>query len=124
MWMICCLIMAAGVLLPAFWKQPLAIVTAALCVGGTFMVITMVGLQEARAISAEAGGDPRPVLAAMTAAFATGQIAGPIVANLVSTALSVGAGAALDYALWVAAASLVLSIVLLLPLASPVNGKT
>ena len=122
-WMICCLIMAAGVLLPAFWKQPLAIVTAALCVGGTFMVITMVGLQEARAIAAEAGGDPRPVLSAMTAAFATGQIAGPIVANLVSAALSVGAGAALDYALWIAAASLILSIVLLLPLAAPRGSK-
>jgi len=56
-------------------------VIAALLVGGTFMVITMAGIGEARRI---AGTDPRPLIGAMTSAFATGQIVGPLlVAGLV-----------------------------------------
>jgi hypothetical protein len=57
-----------------------AILVAALTVGGTFMVITMVGLQEARRVAGEAA---RPLMAAMTSAFAAGQIAGPLVVGLV-----------------------------------------
>jgi predicted MFS family arabinose efflux permease len=48
---------------------------AALLVGGTFMVITMAGMQEARLV---AGEHARALMAAMTAAFALGQIAGPL----------------------------------------------
>jgi hypothetical protein len=48
---------------------------AALLVGGTFMVSTMSGLQEAQFVAA-----PRAtgLMAMMTAAFATGQIGGPL----------------------------------------------
>jgi predicted MFS family arabinose efflux permease len=45
------LLMAAGVALPTIWLSKEAIALAALLVGGTFMVITMLGLQEARARS-------------------------------------------------------------------------
>ena len=47
-------------------------------VGGTFMVITMVGFQEARRV---AGTGSRTLIAAMTSAFAAGQIAGPLVVS-------------------------------------------
>jgi hypothetical protein len=48
---------------------------SALFVGGTFMVITLSAMQEAKRI---AGTDPAPLIAAMTSAFALGQIAGPL----------------------------------------------
>ncbi len=67
--------MALGVAAPLLVPGAIGIVLAALLVGGTFMVITMAGLQEARA----AGG--APLMAAMTAAFAAGQIAGPLVVS-------------------------------------------
>jgi hypothetical protein len=44
-------------------------------VGGTFMVITLAGMQEARAA---AGPHARGLMATMTSAFAAGQIAGPL----------------------------------------------
>jgi len=71
--------MAFGVALPIVWSGIAPIMLAALFVGGTFMVITMAGLQEARAI----GGAQAPqLMAAMTAAFAAGQVAGPLVVAL------------------------------------------
>ena len=51
---------------------------SALAVGGTFMVNTMVGMQEARAV---AGPDATRLMATMTTAFAVGQIIGPIVVS-------------------------------------------
>lgn len=75
------LVMAAGVALPVAWSGMTAIVIAALLVGGTFMVVTMTGLQEAR----EATGNPQPLMAAMTAAFALGQILGPMLVGLVGS---------------------------------------
>ena len=55
-----------------------ALLLAAVCVGGTFMVITMAGMQEAR----RAGGNAAPwLVAAMTAAFGVGQILGPVAVN-------------------------------------------
>lgn len=68
-------IMAAGILLPVWSPRLPAILAAALCVGGTFMVITLVALQEARRL---AGRDATVLIAAMTSAFACGQIAGPL----------------------------------------------
>jgi hypothetical protein len=66
------LVMALGVVAP-FVLPPLAgVLVGAVCVGSTFLIITMAGLQEAR----RAGG-PR-LIARMTAAFAAGQIAGPL----------------------------------------------
>ncbi|HET6263687.1 MAG TPA: YbfB/YjiJ family MFS transporter, partial [Usitatibacter sp.] len=79
------LLMAAGVavllvpgIAPAF-----AMTASALLVGGTFMVATMAGLQEARRL---AGAGARTLIAAMTTAFATGQIAGPLVVGVLGDA--------------------------------------
>ena len=53
----------------------LALLVCAVCVGGTFMVLTMAAMQVAR----EVGGPARRrLIAAMTAAFATGQLLGPL----------------------------------------------
>ena len=75
-WAAAHLLMAVGVLLPAVWTSLLSVTLAALLVGGTFMVITMVGMQEARA---RAEGQATRVLGRMTAGFAVGQLAGPLV---------------------------------------------
>lgn len=69
-------LMAVGVLLPAVWTSLASVTLAALLVGGTFMVITMTGMQEARA---RAEGQATAVLGRMTAGFALGQLAGPLV---------------------------------------------
>lgn len=74
-WIISHWIMAAGCILPVLSPQLSTIFAAALCVGGTFMVITLVALQEARRI---AGPATAGLIAAMTAAFAGGQIIGPL----------------------------------------------
>ena len=66
------LVMALGVVAPFVLPPLLGVLVGALCVGSTFVVVTMAGLQEAR----RAGG-PR-LIARMTAAFAAGQIAGPL----------------------------------------------
>jgi predicted MFS family arabinose efflux permease len=78
-WMTCHFVMAFGVTVPALWSGLGAIMVAALCVGGTFMVITMLSIQEARAV---AGAHVVQLTAAMTAAFAFGQILGPVAASL------------------------------------------
>ncbi len=78
-WMGCHLVMAFGVVVPVFWSGIVAIMVAALCVGGTFMVVTMLSIQEARAVS---GTHAVRLTAAMTASFAAGQILGPIVASV------------------------------------------
>jgi len=62
------------------------LLVAATFVGGTFMVATLAGMQEARRRAASAA--PR-LMAAMTAAFALGQLAGPVV---VAVAAAAGAG--------------------------------
>jgi predicted MFS family arabinose efflux permease len=98
-WIASQLIMAFGVALPAVWPGIAAIMLAALFVGGTFMVITMVSMQEARAIG---GRNPTGLIAAMTAAFAFGQIAGPI-----SVSYTVGADGNFSAALLVASFLLV-----------------
>jgi hypothetical protein len=99
--------MAIGVILPACApRSVVALVASAVCIGATFMVVTMAGLQEARRVAGPAA--PR-LMAAMTAAFGTGQFIGP---------LTVGAfgrgdrGLALDAA--VAAALLLASSAVLL----------
>jgi MFS family permease len=68
-------IMATGILLPVVWSHVLAIFAAALLVGATFMVITLVALQEAKPV---AGKHASVLIAAMTCAFAIGQIIGPL----------------------------------------------
>lgn len=72
-------VMGIGVLLPSLWLSAWTIALSALCVGGTFMIVTLAGVQEVRA---RAHGDPTPLVARMTAAFALGQMAGPIASSL------------------------------------------
>jgi MFS family permease len=104
-WAISHLVMAAGVILPSVWLAPVAIGIAALAVGSTFMVATMIGLQEARA---RAPHNPTSLLGALTAAFAVGQLAGPLVSGGLGL-LQVGHRAALGYGLQVAAFALTVS---------------
>lgn len=71
-------LMAIGVGLPVAWPGLAAILIAALLVGGTFMVVTMAGLREARAVAPEAA---TAFIAAITAAFALLQVLGPLVVS-------------------------------------------
>lgn len=100
LWRACQYVMAAGVALPALWPHAVAVFAAAMCVGGTFMVITLVAMQEAKQV---AGARATKLMAAMTSVFAAGQIAGP---------LTVGSGS-FSIALLFAAAMLALSAFLL-----------
>jgi predicted MFS family arabinose efflux permease len=100
-------LMAIGCLLPVLHLSAATVLAAALLVGGTFMVATMAGMQEARATAA---GDPTSALGRMTAAFAIGQMAGPVLSSALSGsaqgfgglffALGVGALALLGSAVW------------------------
>jgi MFS family permease len=99
------LLMAAGVLLPSLWASLASIVIAALLVGGTFMVITMIAMQEARA---RAEHDATAILARMTSGFALGQLMGPV-ASAVLGRLTADFSTALNVALLVAAGGLVAS---------------
>ena len=102
LWVGAQLVMALGVAAPVAVPGLAGILLSALCVGGTFMVITMAGMREA--LNA-AGPSAARLMAAMTAAFAAGQIAGPVFVSLL-----VQAGAALDAALLVSGALLAISV--------------
>jgi hypothetical protein len=78
LWAASALVMAAGVAAPIAVPGAAGVLLSALLVGATFMVITMAGMQEARAVAHAAAA---PLMAAMTAAFAAGQIAGPLVVS-------------------------------------------
>ena len=75
LWLLGHVVMAFGVAVPVWWPGIASIMIAALLVGGTFMAITLAGMQEARALAAPQAAR---LMAAMTSAFAAGQIAGPI----------------------------------------------
>jgi hypothetical protein len=96
-------VMAAGVLAPALRTSVGTLLWCAVCVGGTFMVVTMTGIQEARRVAGEAA--PR-LIAAMTAAFAVGQLVGPF--TVTSLGPSSAPGIALPHA--IAAAVLLLGV--------------
>lgn len=83
LWILGNLLMAAGVIVPIVAPGLAGIVVAAMCVGGTFMVNTMAGLQEARRV---AGAHARLLMGAMTSAFAAGQIVGPLLVGFLTTA--------------------------------------
>jgi hypothetical protein len=68
-------VMAVGVALPALQLSLATLLVSALAVGGTFVVLTMAALQEARRIG---GAGATRLMAAMTAAFAIGQLIGPL----------------------------------------------
>ncbi len=74
-WAVCQFLMAAGVALPLLSRSAWAVGLAALLVGGTFVLATVIAMQMARALAPQ---QPAPLLARMTAAFALGQIAGPL----------------------------------------------
>ena len=81
LWAASQVVMAIGLLLPVIHPHILTIITAGLCVGGTFMIITMTGMKEAHRIA-----PPQDVMrhiAVMTVSFATGQIIGPVFASSV-----------------------------------------
>jgi predicted MFS family arabinose efflux permease len=97
LWIASHLVMALGVALPVISPGIVATMLAALGVGGTFVVVTMLGMQEAREV---AGAAATGLMAAMTSAFALGQVAGPLSASYLhgpdgnfSTALLVACGA-------------------------------
>jgi len=91
-WALGQMIMAGGVALPAIATSLAAMIIAAVAVGGTFMVITMAGMQEARRVGGEAA--PR-LMAAMTASFAAGQWAGPLTVSGAGSAATAIAGPSL-----------------------------
>ena len=74
-------VMAVGVTVPLAVPGLAGIMASALLVGGTFMVVTMAGMQEARRV---AGPRARRLIAAMTSSFAAGQIAGPVAVSLLA----------------------------------------
>lgn len=80
-WIASQLIMAFGLLLPALHPHIVTIIIAGICVGGTFMIITMMGMKEAHRIAPP--HDIMRHLGAMTAAFASGQMIGPMFASWV-----------------------------------------
>jgi hypothetical protein len=109
LWAACHVLMGIGVLLPVFWTTLGGVAAAALLVGGTFMVITMVAMQEARA---RAETQVTRVLGRMTAGFAAGQLAGPLV-NAAVAHITATEAAALHMALGLSAAGLLASAVYL-----------
>jgi predicted MFS family arabinose efflux permease len=109
------LLMAAGVVLPALLPGIAPIMVAALAVGGTFMVITMVCMQEARVIG---GAHATGLIAVLTAAFAAGQIVGPL-----SVSWLAGAAGGFSAALLLASAVLAAGA-LVLAWHSPVACRT
>jgi len=92
------LVLALGVGLPVLWPTIVGITLSALVVGGTFMVITMTGMQEGRRVG---GRHATSLMAAMTSAFAAGQIVGPICVGYVA-----GSGEDFSAALLIAGALL------------------
>jgi MFS family permease len=79
LWVASHFIMALGVVLPVAVSGLAGILLSALLVGSTFVVITMAGMQEARQV---AGAHAQRLMAAMTAAFALAQVAGPLFASV------------------------------------------
>lgn len=85
------IVLAAGVTMPIVWPSMTGILVASLCVGGTFVVITLVAMQEAQ----RSGGARSGLwMARLTAAFAFGQVLGPAVIVLLQGRLEIGLGLA------------------------------
>jgi MFS family permease len=74
-WALCQAAVGLGAALPLISQTGAAIAAAALLVGGTFVVATLIGLQQVRALMPQ---HPARLVGRMTAAFALGQILGPL----------------------------------------------
>lgn len=99
-------VLAVGVLAPSIWVNVPTLLISAVCVGGTFVVITMAGIKEAMRL----GGAPASLaVGVMTAAFGAGQIAGPLLMSALGRSDHAFAWASL-----IAAASLVAGNIVLL----------
>jgi len=105
LWALSHVLMALGVVLPLVAPGIVGILGAAVLVGGTFMVATMAGMQEARRVGA---GHATVLMGAMTAAFAAGQIVGPLVVSHLASA-----GGGFSGALLVAGALLLITAAML-----------
>lgn len=70
--------------MPVFVSGILGIILAAVGICGTLMMNTMAGMQEARAVAGPHATGLTGLMAAMTSAFAGGQIGGPIVVSHVA----------------------------------------
>jgi predicted MFS family arabinose efflux permease len=109
LWMASACVMALGVASPLVIGGLAGILACALLVGSTFVVATLAGVQVARET---AGRAAQVLLAAMTAAFAASQVAGPLVVSFL-VQRSGGFGGALLLACGVLLAS---AVALALPL--------
>lgn len=118
-WAVSHVLMGTGVVLPSLWLTPMTIAMSALLVGSTFMVVTMIGMQEARA---RAPGNPTALLGLMTAAFAIGQLAGPVVSGVLDL-LPGGHRVGLGHALQIAAFGLAVSGAYLWRHSRPARGR-
>jgi len=78
---ICCLIEAAGVAISVLWPTVPGALIAALALGGTYMALTALGLALARELRSDRVSQ---ALAGVTAAFALGQMLGPIAAGILA----------------------------------------
>lgn len=94
-------VLVAGVLAPVVSLNVATLLIAAIGVGGTFMVITMAGIRE---VLRTAGPQASRGVGMMTAAFAVGQIAGPLTVSALG-----GTGNAFTVASMIAALALVLA---------------
>ena len=108
-WAAAHILMAIGVLLPCVWQTLTSVCIAALFVGGTFMVITMLSMQEAKS---RAGANATTLLGKMSAGFGLGQLAGPMVSAII-VQFTPDFTTALDIALTLAALGLLSSAVYL-----------
>ena len=79
LWMRAKWVLAVGVAAPALVVNVATLLLSAVCVGGTFMIITMAGIKEALRL---AGASAPLAVGVMTAAFAAGQIVGPLAVSL------------------------------------------
>lgn len=105
-WALGHLVMAFGVAVPLVWPGIGGIIAASLCVGGTFMVVTLSGLQEAQRL---AQGNSARLIAGMTTAFATGQVLGPLLIGVLA-----GSSSGMQVSLSVASLSLLATAAILL----------
>lgn len=86
-WLVAQGVLAVGVVIPLVWPTMTGILAASLCVGLTFVVITLVAMQEAQRCGAERSG---LWMARLTAAFGLGQILGPGVVVVLEGQVQVG----------------------------------